>query len=67
MSTWPLKMSVVESVFSRVEGRALLSLLKMVTITDIFHHFFLKFQYNHLQIFLTATSVKVSEKQYEIP
>ena len=63
LSTWPNKMSVVDSVLSSVGGRALSSLLKLVTTTDIFHHFFLRFQYNHLQIFLlTANSVKVSEK-----
>ena len=61
-------MSVVDSVFSGVGGRAIWSLQKMATITDIFYHFFLRFQYNHLQIFLfTAASVKLSEKWYEIP
>ena len=56
-------MSVVDFIFSGVVVRAFLSLLKLVTTTDIFHHFFLTFQQKHLQIFLpTAASVKISEK-----
>ena len=52
-----MKMSVVDSSLSSAEGRALSS----------FHHFFLRFQYKHLHMFLpTAASVKISEKRYEI-
>ena len=43
LSTWPIKASVVNSVFSSVGECALSSLLKMVTSTNIFHHFFLRF------------------------
>ena len=51
-------MSVVDSSFSKVEGRAPSSL----------NHFFLRFQYKHLQMFLpSAASVEISEKWYEIP
>ena len=58
-------MSVVDFVFNSVGGRALSSLLKLVATTDIFHHFFLRFQYNHLQIFLpTATSVKILSREF---
>ena len=53
--------------FSGVGGRALSLLLKMVTTTEIFHHFFLRFQYNHLQIFLlTATFVKYQKNNMKL-
>ena len=57
-----IKIYVVDSVFSSVGGRALSSLLKLVTTTDIFHHFFLRFQYNHLLAFLpTAPSINTQK------
>ena len=59
MSTWPIEMSVVDSVFNSVEGCALSSLLKLVTTNDIFHHFFLRFQCNNLQIFFQSHLRKV--------
>ena len=55
-------MSLVDFVFTSVGARALSSLLKLVTATDILRHLFLRFQHNHLQIFFpTATSVKISQ------
>ena len=55
-------MSVVVTVFSSVGGRAFSAFLKLVTTTDIFHYFFLRFQYKNLQVFLpTAASVKISK------
>ena len=50
--TSSIKISVVDTVFSGVGGHALLSLLKLITSKDIFHRFFLRFQYKHLQIAL---------------
>ena len=39
LRTCQIKMSVVHSIFSSVVGRPLSSLLKLVTTTEIFHHF----------------------------
>ena len=65
VSTWSIKISVGVTVFSSVGERAFSSFLKLVTTTDIFHYFFLWFQYKHLQVFLpTATSVKISKKNW---
>ena len=51
-------MSVMDSSFSGIQGRALSS----------FDHFFLRFQDKHLQMFLpSAASVKISGKRHEIP
>ena len=51
-------MSVVDSSCSSVEGRALSSLLNLVTKIN----FSLRFQYKELQIFLSiANSVKIAE------
>ena len=55
-------MPVVDSSFSSVGGSALSSLLNLVTKTDIFINFSLRFQRKQLQIFLSiATFVKIAE------
>ena len=63
-SVWtsPIKMSVVVTDFTSVGERAFWSFLKMVNTADIFHYFFFRFQYKHLQVFLLiATFVKISK------
>ena len=56
LCTWSIKMSVVDSSFSNVERRALSS----------FYHFFLRFQYEHLQMILRLKSQKNDMKNRKI-
>ena len=68
-STWSIKMSVADNVFSSVGGRALSWLLKLVTTKQIFFNFFsLDFSTSACKSsFLMLLSLKFQKNNMKLP